>query len=181
MYISSPATSRFSRRKRICFSLAKLHIHIKRQRTDWQNKRINEIFASNDILVLEKLQVSGMLRKHSTAKSISDASWGEFVKKAIGKAETIGKYLIVVDPWGTTQFCYNCLTWVPKNLSERTHKCPDCGIEVPHDLNSARLIKRLGILSRPPSDGGSSLAEPRPLPSLRGMASRGGEARSPVS
>lgn len=45
----------------LCLSLAKLHLHIKRQRADWQNKRVKEIFSVNEVLVLEKLNIRGML------------------------------------------------------------------------------------------------------------------------
>ncbi len=89
----------------------------------------------------------------------------------------LGKQVIFVDPWGTTQFCHSCLQWVPKNLGEREHDCPKCGIKLSRDLNSAKLIRRLGIQKRsPPSDGESSSAELLPLPSLRRMASIGEEA-----
>jgi putative transposase len=164
--------------RKACFSLARLHMHVRRQRDDFQNKLVNSLFSENDVLVLEKLRVSAMPQNHNLAKSISDASWGKFAKKAISKSEMLGKHLVFVDPWGTTQFCYSCLAWVPKDLSERAHKCHNCGVDISRDLNSSRLIKRLGILSSPPSDGGSSLAEPGPLPSLRGMVSRGFEAGS---
>lgn len=170
------------RRNAACFSLARLHQHVSRQREDFQNKLIAEIYKENDVLVLEKLNVENMLQNHSLAKSITDASFSKFIRKAVFKAEMLGKHFIAVDPWGTTQFCYHCLEWVPKDLSERKHKCPGCHVELSRDLNSAKLIKRLGILSMersPPSDGGLSLAEPKPLPSLKGMVSRGVEAGSP--
>src|SRR2546430_17306054 len=84
-----------------------------------------------------------------------------------------------VDPWGTTQFCNNCLAGVPKGLGDMEHFCPDCGEKIPRDSNSALLIKRLRILGRSPApDGGSSAAEQGPLPSLREMASPSDEARS---
>ena len=163
--------------RQVCLSLARLHLHIERQREDYQNKLISELYRDNDVLVLERLNVEGMLKNHSLAKSIADASFGRFIRKAMFKAEMLGKHFIPVDPWGTTQFCYNCLQWVPKELSDREHRCPncDCGEELPRDVNSAKLIKRLGILRLrcPPSDGGSSLAEPSPLPSLRGMVRLG--------
>lgn len=170
------------RRNAACFSLARLHQHVSRQREDFQNKLIAEIYKENDVLVLEKLNVENMLQNHSLAKSITDSSFSKFIRKAVFKAEMLGKHFIAVDPWGTTQFCYHCLEWVPKDLSERKHKCPGCHVELSRDLNSAKLIKRLGILSMersPPSDGGLSLAEPKPLPSLKGMVSRGVEAGSP--
>ena len=159
-------------------SLAKIHLHVKRKRDDWQNKCVKEIFEKSDIIVLEKLDVRRMLKRHSLAKSISDSAWARFVLKVKYKALANGKYLVQVDPWGTTQFCYNCLSWVPKDLSNRTHSCQNCHISIPRDLNSARLIKRLGIQRGPPSDGGSSPAELRPLLPPEGAASRGAEAGS---
>ncbi len=181
---------RFSHKKKgskrwlhTCFTLARLHLHVKRQREDYQNKLVANLFKQNDAVVLEKLNIKGMLRNHHLTKSIYDASFNKFTRKTIFKAEALGKHFIPVDPWGTTQFCYNYLRWVPKGLSER-NKCPKCGITIPRDVNSARLIKRLGILlhnnSCPSSDRGLSPAEPKPLPSLRriGTASQGVEARS---
>ena len=53
----------------------------------------------------------------------------------------LSKQVIFVDPWGTTQFCHNCREWVPKDLSDRIHECPKCGIELPRDQNSAKLIR----------------------------------------
>src|SRR5207244_12413875 len=72
-----------------------------------------------------------------------------------------------------------CLHWVPKDIAKREHVCPNCGEEIPRDHNSALLIKRLGIQSRPPTDSGSSSAEQGPLPSLREMVSPSVEAGSP--
>ncbi len=166
------------RRLELGRELARLHLHVRRQREDFQNKLVHQVFMKNDVLVLEKLNVAGMLRNHSLAKSISDASWGNFARKAIFKAELLGKHTIFVDPWGTTQFCHNCLQWVPKDLAEREHKCPRCGIEIQRDVNSALLIKRLGIQRSPAPDRGSSPAEQGPLPSLREWVSPSSEARS---
>ncbi len=158
--------------------LARLHAHVRRQREDWQNKLVSELFSQADVLVLEKLRVEDMLRNHTLARSIQDASWGMFARKAAYKAEAIGRRVLFIDPWGTTQFCHNCLCWVPKILGERVHDCANCGARLARDLNSARLVKRLGILSYPPTDSGSSPAELRPLPSLRGLVSRSVEAGS---
>jgi putative transposase len=164
--------------RQVNYKLARLHLHIKRQREDWQNKRVKEIFEKNDAIILERLNVEGMRKNRDLASSVSDASFGKFALKCLFKSVSLGKYLVFVDPWGTTQFCHNCLSWVPKNLSEVNHLCPKCGAKTTRDLNSARLIKWLGTLSSPPSDGGSSPAEPKPLPSLRGLVSQRDEAGS---
>ena len=167
------------RRRALGRRLARLHLHIRRQRDDFQNKLVHRVFTENDVLVLEKLNVSGMLKNHSLSKSISDASWSSFARRAVFKAELFGKHAVFVDPWGTTQFCHRCLHWVPKDIATREHTCPNCGEEIPRDLNSALLIKRLGIQSRPPTDSVSSPAEQGPLPSLREMVSPSVEAGSP--
>ncbi len=166
------------RRLELARRLGRLHLHVRRQREDFQNKLVHRIFAENEVLVLEKLDVSWMLHNHKLAKSISDASWSRFARRAVFKAESLGKHAVFVDPWGTTQFCHGCLQWVPKDLSDRQHRCPNCGEVIPRDLNSALLIKRLGILRSPAPDGGSSPAEQGPLPSLREMVSSSVEAGS---
>jgi putative transposase len=167
------------RRQELARRLARLHLHIKRQREDFQNKLVHKIFAENDVLDLEKLNVSRMLKNHNLAKSISDASWSRFTRKAVFMADSLGKHTVFVDPWGTTQFCHRCLHWVPKDLATREHVCPDCGESMPRDRNSSLLIKWLGTQSCPPTDSGSSPAEQGPLPSLRGLASPSVEAGSP--
>jgi putative transposase len=167
------------RRRELRRRLARLHLHIRRQREDFQNKVVHRVFTQNDVLVLEKLNVSGMLQNHNLAKSISDASWSSFARKAAFKADSLGKHTVFVDPWGTTQFCHRCLRWVPKGIATREHVCPYCGEQIRRDHNSGLLIKWLGIHSRPPTDSGSSPAEQGPLPSLREMVSPSVEAGSP--
>jgi putative transposase len=70
----------------------------------------------------------------------------------------LGKYVIVVDPYCTSQFCYNCLTFVPKELKDREHICPKCNIRIDRDLNSAKLIKRIGLdgISLSNNNGGNN-------------------------
>ncbi len=100
------------------------------------------------------------------------------------KAEEMRRYR--EEHWSTsltafrtlTQFCHGCLQWVQKDLRDREQLCPNCSEVIPRDLNSALLIKRLGILRSPASDGGSSPAEQGPLPSLREMVSPSVEAGS---
>ena len=74
------------RRRELGRRLARLHLHVGRQREDFQNKLVKQIFKENDGLILEKLNVAGMLRSHSLAKSISDSSWNSFARKAVFKA-----------------------------------------------------------------------------------------------
>ncbi|NET29721.1 zinc ribbon domain-containing protein [Okeania sp. SIO1I7] len=59
----------------------------------------------------------------------------------------MGKRVIKVDPKGTSQHCWECLSKVSKILSERWHSCPKCGQELDRDYNSALLIQKIGLLS----------------------------------
>ena len=168
----------------IAFRIGKLHQHIRRQRDDYQNKLVSSTLNKDmDVLVLEKLAIERMLKKHNLAKSMEDAALGRFVRKCMSVAKMRNKLVLFVDPWGTTQFCHNCLEWVPKDLSQRYHECAKCGVKLSRDKNSAKLIKRILIeyhakVGNSPSDRGLSPAELKPLPSLRGMVSFGAEARS---
>jgi transposase len=41
------------------------------------------------------------------------------------------KHVLFIDPYGTSQFCHQCLAWAPKNLAEREHRCPNCEAACP--------------------------------------------------
>ena len=73
------------------------------------------------------------------------------------KVESTGGQLIQVDPRGTTQMCSGCGETVPKDLSQRIHACPSCGLVLDRDHNAA-----LNILARG-REIGKELAESRPV------------------
>jgi putative transposase len=168
-------------RQRLGIRLARLHLHVARQRSNEQNQVIALLYANADVLGLEKLQVENMLKNHCLAKSIADAAWSQFVRKAEFKSRVLGKYFIPVDPWGTSQFCWRCLSWAPKQLGDRTHVCPVCGEVLPRDQNSAKVVKTLVLLWMSYAHGRwvNTPVEQKPLPSLRGLVSLCGEAGSP--
>ena len=157
-------------RQRLGIRLARLHLHVARQRSNEQNQVIALLYANADVLGLEKLQVENMLKNHCLAKNIADAAWSQFVGKAEFKSRVLGKYFIPVDPWGTSQFCWRCLSWAPKQLGDRTHVCPVCGEALPRDQNSAKLVETL-VLSYAHGRWVNTPVEQKPLPSLRGQVS----------
>jgi len=153
-------------RRRLGVRLARLHLHVARQRSNEQNRIVSLLYANVDVLGLEKLRVENMLKNHRLAKSIMDAAWSQFVGKAEFKSHVLGKYFIPVDPWGTSQFCWRCLSWAPKQLGDRTHVCPVCGEVLPRDQNSAKIVKTL-VLSYAHGRWVNTPVEQKPLPSLR--------------
>lgn len=130
--------------------LGKAHLKIQRQRKDWAIKQARNVVASNDVVVYEALKVSNMVKNHSLAKSISDASWYQFTQWLDYYGKIWDKVVVAVSPNYTSQDCSNCGYRGRKSLSTRTHSCPNCGIEICRDTNAAINIlkKGMGILGR---------------------------------
>jgi len=123
--------------------VARLHEEIGNRRTDFLHKASRKIADTYETVYVEDLKIGNMVRNHCLAKSVSDAGWGRFVGMIAYKAESAGGRLIQVNPRGTTQMCSRCGETVSKDLSQRTHRCPYCGLVMDRDHNAA-----LNILTR---------------------------------
>ncbi len=123
--------------------LAKLHAKVYSQRMDFLHKQSQKLVSTCSMIAVEELNIKGMVKNHHLAKSISDASWSEFVAMLGYKAEEAGTKLVKVNASGTSQECSRCRAIVPKGLSERMHCCPHCGLTLDRDVNTARnILKR---------------------------------------
>ncbi|MCC5668026.1 transposase, partial [Nostoc sp. CHAB 5784] len=100
-------------------------------------------------VVLEDLNISGMVRNHKLAKSITDASWYNFRQWLEYFGVKFGREIIAIPPHFTSQECSNCGARVQKSLSTRTHSCNKCGHTEQRDVNAAKVI-----LSRASGRGG---------------------------
>lgn len=96
-----------------------------------------------DLIAHEDLKIAGMTHGHF-AKSIMDAAWGRLLFQLSYKAESAGRHVLAVNPRGTTQRCSGCGIKVPKDLAERWHNCPHCGLLLGRDHNAALNILALG-------------------------------------
>lgn len=103
------------------------------------------------MIVVEELNVSGMVKNRCLAKSIHDAGWRKFVQILEHKAEEAGGRVIKVPAPFTSQMCSECGDVAPKALSVRTHSCALCGYEADRDVNAAKNIKSRGVPDAPPS------------------------------
>lgn len=128
--------------------VARLHEHIANQRRDMQHKLSTEIVRQNDVICIEDLAPKNMVRNHKLAKSISDASWGEFRRQLTYKAEWYGKQLVAVDRfYPSSQTCSECGAQWPgtKDLKVRHWVCPECGAVLDRDTNAAINILHEGM------------------------------------
>ena len=132
------------RRKKAVALLKRKHQTIQRQRRDFQHKTALALLRQYDTIYLEDLLVRNMVRNPHLAKSISDASWGQFRTILEAKAVYAGRRVVAVPAMYTIQDCSDCGERVLKSMSVRTHVCPSCGLVLDRDENAALNILALG-------------------------------------
>jgi putative transposase len=100
-----------------------------------------------DVIVVEDLNVAGMMKNHALAKHISDAAWGEFTRQLEYKTKWYGSTLVKVDRfYPSSKTCASCGKVKAKlTLSTRTYACEFCGQQVDRDLNAATNLARQGL------------------------------------
>ncbi len=127
--------------------VARLHLHIARQRKDFHYSVAHYLCANYDLIGFEKLNIKGLART-KLAKSILDVAWRTFLNILQAVAVKCGKHTQEVDARGTSIECFNCEERVVKDLSVRIHNCPNCGVSLDRDYNaSINVLKRTTGLS----------------------------------
>ncbi|GGA52558.1 transposase [Okeania sp. KiyG1] len=119
--------------------VAKFHAKLKDTRTDFLHKLSTEIIRENQTIVLEDLNVSGMLKNRKLSRAISDLGWRQFRTFLEGKAEKYGRDFRVISRWEpTSQICSNCGFKGGKlDLKVREWECLNCGSKHDRDENAA--------------------------------------------
>ena len=136
--------------RRALLRVQRIHAKIADCRDDFTHKLSKRLVNDYDFIAAEKLNIRGMVRSN-LAKSILDAGWGIFLFRCGYKAENAGAIFDQGNPAKTSIDCSGCGTAAPKTLSDRIHRCPNCGLTMDRDENAARnvLFRALQRISTP--------------------------------
>jgi len=127
--------------------VARGHRKVRASRQDFLHRASTRLVRDHDVIVIEDLNVAGMVRNRPLAKAISDCGWGTFRRMIEYKAARAGRHLIVIDRWypssKTCSACGHLLAAL--RLSTRTWQCPSCGTRHDRDINAAKNILAAGL------------------------------------
>ncbi|WP_329090461.1 IS607 family element RNA-guided endonuclease TnpB [Streptosporangium sp. NBC_01469] len=126
-------------------ALGKAHARVANQRRDGLHKLTTRLAATYGTVVIEDLNVSGMLANRSLARAVADVGMAEVRRQLSYKTGWSGGGLVVADRWfPSSKTCSGCGAVKAKlALSERDHSCTECGLVLDRDLNAARNLAAL--------------------------------------
>ena len=109
----------------------------------------SKIISENQTVCLEDLNVSGMMKNHCLAQSISDVGWSKFVEFLKYKAEWYGKNILQIGRFEASSKTCSICGWIKKDLTlkDREWVCKKCGVKHDRDLNAAANVKKFGLIT----------------------------------
>jgi len=127
--------------------LAKAYEKLNNKKENYLHHVANSLLNENQVIVMEDLNVKGMMRNHKLAKSIQELSLYRFKSILKYKAEWYGRNTVEIDRFfPSSKNCNNCGNKKSDlKLSDRTYKCVSCGYENDRDVNAALNILDEGL------------------------------------
>ncbi|MFB8794188.1 MAG: RNA-guided endonuclease TnpB family protein [Microcoleus sp.] len=135
------------RREVMRLKVAKLKAKEQDTRKDFLHKLSTRVTNDNQVIALEDLNVSGMVKNRKLARAISQAGWREFRTLVENKSTKLGREFVVISRWEpTSQICSECgYKWGKLDLSVRELVCLNCGAQHDRDGNAAKNIEKVGV------------------------------------
>ena len=125
--------------------LARHHHHVANVRHHFLHQVSNELVKTHHRLVIEDLNVSGMVRNHRLAQAVSDAGWAELARLLRYKQVWRGGTIVIADRWyPSSKLCAACgAIRADLTLADRVFTC-GCGHSADRDLNAAVNLAHWG-------------------------------------
>lgn len=162
-------------RRKALLRVQRVHEHVQNQRQDYLHKLTHALVHGYDLIAVEDLQITNMVRNKHLSKSILDSGWGLFRQLLQSKAVDAGKEAVLVNPAYTSKTCSCCgVVKDDLELSDRWFECPHCGLSLDRDHNAA-----INILQRALNGRDAPVSEnvvPLPKPQGKGKRKRRSEA-----
>lgn len=136
------------RREKTRLRIARLKLKTANIRKDFLHKTTTKLIHENQVVCLEDLNVSGMVKNRSLARAISEQGWGTARTMCEAKANMVNdREVRIISRWEpTSQVCSCCgFRWGKVDLSVRSILCVSCGIEHDRDGNAAKNIEKSGL------------------------------------
>ena len=158
----------------------RLHARVVNVRSDRHHKATTAIAKSSGRVVVETLNVSGMMRNRKLARAIADAGMSGFLSKLEYKCAWYGAEYVKADRWfASSKLCAHC-GWRNDDLtlSDREWRCGGCGALNERDYNAAVNLSNWPGLSFPVSGRGDCVSPA--MPAVVSEASTATPVQSPI-
>jgi putative transposase len=131
-------------RQKAVKQLAKAHFRVSNIRKDALHQATSYLAKTKSAVVLENLNVSGMMKNHHLAQAIADVGIYEFRRQLQYKGEWYGCEVLLADRFfPSTKRCSQCGNEKAVDLAERVYCCEYCGQVIDRDLNAAINLEQL--------------------------------------
>ena len=136
-------SNRYQKQK---IKVATIYKKIINSRIDNLHKVSTELIKKYDLIVLEDLNIKGMIKNHKLSKHISDVSWSKFIELLTYKAEWNDKKIVKIDRFFPSSKTCNSCGYINQNLKLdiREWTCPSCKTKLDRDLNASINILKEG-------------------------------------
>jgi putative transposase len=126
-------------RRKAAARLAKHHTRVRDTRQHFLHEVSNQLVKTQDRLVLEDLNITGIMSNRRLARAVADAAWGELARQITYKQQWRGGQVVVADRWfASSKTCSGCGHRKDGlRLADRTYACDHCGLVRDRDLNAA--------------------------------------------
>jgi putative transposase len=143
----SKKTKKGKNRERARVKLARTYEKIHNIKMDYSHKLTTDIIKNHDIICMEDLSITNMMKDHKKARSIQEVSWYEIVRQLKYKSEWNDRKFVQIDRYfPSSKMCNDC-GYINQSLKQddREWDCSICNIHHDRDYNASLNILKQGL------------------------------------